>query len=287
MRRLEMTSSIVEVQNLEKDFVIHRPLYEQLLAPFKAAKTVRALEKVNFNIEQGEILGVIGPNGAGKTTLLRILAGLLEADKGSVKLCGRKFTSQRHLRGGIGYVPSDERSFFWRLSGRWNLEFFSQLYGMPSPQARRTIEKLLKLFGLERKAAEMFRDYSAGTRKKFALIRALVHSPKIVLLDEVTNSLDISSTQSVKSLVREYVNSREGRAAVWCTHRLEEIVEICDKLLIINEGRVHFFGCVSDLKNGSGSKTGGSTDKPSENNGGSSSKHRILLKAIELSITDI
>jgi ABC-2 type transport system ATP-binding protein len=282
-----MTSSIVEVQNLEKYFVVRRPLHEQLFAPFAATQKIRALKGVSFSIKQGEILGVAGPNGAGKTTLLRILANLLEADAGWVKLCGQKLNSERCLRGKIGYVPSDERSFFWRLTGKQNLEFFGRLYGIPRAEIQRRIRKLLKVFALEEKAAQLFRDYSTGTRKKFALIRALAHQPKVVLLDELTNSLDVTSTQSVKSLVREYITSQSGCAGVWCTHRLEEIVEVCDKLLVIDKGLVSFFGLVSDLKNQSNAKAGDSKDRQPEDRSDSSRKYRFLLRAVELSITDI
>ncbi len=243
-----MISTIVEAQDLEKYFVVDRPLYEQFFAPFAAKKMICALKGVSFSIRSGEILGVVGPNGAGKTTLLRILANLLEADDGYVRLCGQKLNNECHLRANIGYVSSDERSFFWRLSGKQNLEFFARLYGIRKPAARKRIAKLLGQFALEEKAAELFRDYSTGTRKKFALIRALIHQPRILLLDEVTNSLDSPSAQSVKALVREYASAQHGCAAVWSTHRFEEIGEVCDKVLVISEGRMKFLGDANDQK---------------------------------------
>jgi len=243
-----MTSVIIDARDLRKYFVRDRPLYEQLLAPFAAKKIIYALEGISFSIRSGEIIGVVGPNGAGKTTLLRILANLLEADNGRVKLCGRELNSECRLRADIGYVSSDERSFFWRLTGKQNLEFFACLYGIRKKTARKKIAKLLRLFALEEKADQLFRDYSTGTRKKFALVRALVHEPRVLLLDELTNSLDSPSALRVKSLVREYVSAEDECAAVWSTHRFEEIGEICDKILVINKGQAKFFGPVSDLK---------------------------------------
>lgn len=243
-----MMPSIVEAADLKKYFAVDRSLYEQVLAPFAPKKVVRALEGVTFDIGSGEILGIVGPNGAGKTTLLRILANLLEADRGRVKLCGQELNNKCHVRAHIGYVSCDERSFFWRLSGKQNLEFFAGLYGLGQQLARKRIAQLLDKFGLEEKAAELFRDYSTGTRKKFALARALIHQPRVLLLDEVTNSLDVPSAQSVKALVREYASVQPGRAAVWSTHRFEEIGEICDKVLVISEGRMKFFGTINDLK---------------------------------------
>jgi ABC-2 type transport system ATP-binding protein len=243
-----MVSVIVEAQNIEKSFIIDRPLYKQILAPFATRQKIWALKGVSFSIKSGEILGIVGPNGAGKTTLLRILANLLEADGGCIRLCGHELNGQCHLRTDIGYVSNDERSFFWRLSGIQNLEFFARLYGINKVEARKRITKLLGLFALEGIANRLFRDYSTGTRKKYVLVRALIHQPRILLLDEVTNSLDSISAQNVKSLVREYVSNKHGCSGVWSTHRFEEIFEICDKILIISKGQVKFFGTASDLR---------------------------------------
>lgn len=236
-----MTSTVLKARDIEKYFVIDRPLYKQIISPFAPKQMLCALKSVSFSIESGQILAVVGPNGAGKTTLLRILANLLDPDGGRVTLAGLPYDSNPHIRSDIGYVSSDERSFFWRLTGRQNLEFFARLYGINKLLARKRIGALLKMFGLEKKSLELFRDYSTGTRKKFALARALLHRPKVLLLDEVTNSLDAASARSTKSLVRSYVNDRPGRAGIWSTHRFEEIGEICDKLLVINEGRITFF----------------------------------------------
>jgi ABC-2 type transport system ATP-binding protein len=240
--------AVIEAQNIEKFFIVDRSLYEQIYAPLAARKMIHALKGISLCIKPGEILGIVGPNGAGKTTLLRILAGLLEADSGQLRLFGKELNNGCRLRAHIGYVSSDDRSFFWRLTGTQNLEFFACLYGIRRQVARKRIERLLPLFSLEKKATELFRDYSTGTRKKFALVRALIHKPRILLLDEVTNSLDAPSTQTVKSLVREYVSAELGSAAVWSTHRFEEIGEVCDRVLAISKGSVKFSCSAGDLK---------------------------------------
>lgn len=238
-----MSYSIVEVTNLTKCFARGRPWHELLFAPFAGREKTHALRDVSFAVSAGEILGVAGPNGAGKTTLLRVVANLLEADEGSVRLCGRELSASSHpARRSIGYVSNDERSFFWRLTGIQNLEFFGRLYGLPRAAARRRIDELLGRFALERQGPQLFRDYSSGIRKKFAVIRALLHEPRLLLLDEVTNSLDPSSARNVRRLVRDYVSSGPQRAGVWSTHRLEEIDEICDQVLLIDHGRTSFFG---------------------------------------------
>jgi len=238
-----MTAAVVETRGLHKYFAVTRPLRERLFSPFDPRRRICALENVNLRLPPGEILGIVGPNGAGKTTLLRILADVLEPDAGTAEICGQPLRrGQDHLRRQVGCVFSDERSFFWRLSGRQNLEFFAGLYGVGRREARTRMRRLLDLFGMWEKSGQLFRDYSSGTRKKFGVLRALLHQPRVVLLDEVTNSLDPPSTQMVKTLVRDYVNAEEGRVALWSTHRLEEIGEVCDRIIALEHGRIDFYG---------------------------------------------
>ena len=234
-----MGEPVIEVHNINKSFRVQRPLMSWILSGFSRQKRIQALENVSFTVTGAQILAVAGPNGAGKTTLLRILADLLEPEGGSVRLCGHNMNGgMTQIRRRIGYISSDERSFFWRLSGRQNLEFFASLYRMSRKRTGKRIDEMLELFGLKRKSEQLFRDYSAGTRKKFAIIRGLLHEPKILLLDEVTNSLDCDSASLVKHLIRSYISKDQNRAAVWSTHRTEEIREICDRLLTIDQGRV-------------------------------------------------
>ena len=155
------------------------------------------------------------------------------------------------IRSQIGYVSSDERSFFWRLTGRENLEFFARLYGLSAGHAKRRTAVLLKQFDFENKADQLFRDYSAGMRKKVSVMRALLHEPSLLLLDEVTNSLDPGSARMVKEMVRGYVSGQKGCAAVWSTHRLEEISQICDKAVMIDSGRIISGGLVEDYDDNS------------------------------------
>ena len=240
-----MTDAVVEIRKVEKYFEIESPLYRRIWNPLTKNEGIYALRDISFRVESGMVLGVVGPNGAGKTTLLRILADLLEPTQGEVTICGRKLKkSAASMRSKIGYVSSDERSFFWRLTGRQNLNFFARLYGVPDKKATERINNMLDNFSLTDKAKQLFRDYSAGTRKKFALIRALVHQPQVILLDEITNSLDPESNQEVKTLVRKYVSRQKDCVALWSTHRLEEIGEICDMLLELKWGEAEYFGAV-------------------------------------------
>lgn len=230
---------VLEAVNLKKTYLRDLSFHKQIFLPFSKRQKVKALDSVSICIKSGQILGVVGPNGAGKTTLLRILADILELDEGMVSICGRKLRKKDHqIRSHIGYVSSDERSFFWRLTGRENLEFFARLYGLSCLQAKKRTQGLIAEFGFEKKADQLFRDYSAGMRKKVSVMRALLHQPSLLLLDEVTNSLDPDSAKMVKEMVRSYVAGQKDCAAVWSTHRLEEISQICDKVVMINNGRI-------------------------------------------------
>ncbi len=239
---------VLEGRNIEKHFRVRRSLRRQIVAPFAHGPRVCALQGVSLAAESGQIVGIVGPNGAGKTTLLRVLADVLEADGGSISLCGEAVApGDPRLRRYIGYVSSDERSFFWRLTGRQNLTFFAALYGVPAAEGHRRITMLLGRLGLSDRADGPFHSYSSGMRKRLALARALVHRPRIVLLDELTNSLDPPTCLNVKTLVREYVSQERGRAALWSTHRLEEIGEICDETIVIEHGMVQFRGSAREF----------------------------------------
>ena len=232
-------NNILSVNNLKKIFYVERPFLKIFTSPFQRSPAICALDSLSFSIKPGEIFGVVGPNGAGKTTLLKILAGLLWQDEGGVEILGQNYLSSgKTLRSNIGYVSSDERSFFWRLSGRDNLEFFGRLYGLNSKNVQARAERLFRDFQFEKHADRLFGDYSAGMKKKVAVMRALLHEPAILLLDEVTNSLDPASAEHVKSRIRDYISQKNNRAAIWSTHRLEELPLICDHVISIDSGRI-------------------------------------------------
>jgi len=238
--------SVIATENLCKDYPVHRGLGDWLAGPRRRRGSVRALEDVSFQVASGQIIGVVGLNGAGKTTLLKILCNLLLPTTGRVSVCGHALTTAAAAaRASIGFVPSDERSFFWRISARANLEFFASLYHVPPRTARRRIDALLDGFGLAGRDGGHFRDYSSGMRKRLAIIRALVHEPRVLVLDEPTNSLDVRWDRYLRDYVRSWVRRRTGRAVVWSTHRMEEIADLCDRVLRLDRGRL---GIIDDPK---------------------------------------
>lgn len=233
--------SMLSVDSLSKKFVRRRGFTS--LLTFRPEKCVVALDRISFNCEPGQILGVLGPNGAGKTTLTKLIANLLLPDEGKIWIANEEMTERRHdLRRHIGYINCDERSFFWRLTGRQNLLFFLSLY------ERRDTGLMLSLaqrFDLEDRLDTPFERYSTGMRKKLAIIRGLMCQPTIVLFDEATNGLDPLSVIKLREVLHEICTDK---VILWTTHRLEEINEICTHVLAITHGNLIFHDSVGHLK---------------------------------------
>jgi ABC-2 type transport system ATP-binding protein len=240
---------VIEVHDLCKDYPAARSLGGCLLRPWSAGRWVRALDEVSFSVSGGRIVAVVGLNGAGKTTLLKVLCNLLSPTSGRVRVAGYALPREgAAARAKIGFVPSDERSFFWRISARANLEFFAGLYDLPPRVASRRIDELLGSFGLDDRAGGHFRDYSSGMRKRLAIVRGLLHDPQVLILDEPTNSLDASWDRYLRDYVRQWVRRDRRRVVMWSTHRMEEVREVCDGVIGLVKGRLteSFKGCGGD-----------------------------------------
>jgi ABC-2 type transport system ATP-binding protein len=240
----------IETSNLCKSFMEEASLKDLLIHPFRKRAIVTAVADVSLKVRKGEIFGLVGPNGAGKTTLIKLLCSLIIPTSGSARVNGYDLLSDDEgIRRSIGLVTSDERSFFWRLSGRKNLEFFGGLYDLPPRTIRKRVRELIALVGLEDKADSIFKTYSAGTKKKMAIVRGLLNDPDIIFMDESTNSLDPPAAQMLKEFVKEKLVGERGKTVFWATHRLEEIEGLCDRVALINDARVGFVGGVDEFKN--------------------------------------
>ena len=213
------------------------------MLPFGRKTYVTALNDISLRCKKGEILGILGPNGAGKTTLTKLMVNLILPDSGEIWIGRERLTANRHdMRRRIGYVNCDERGFFWRLTGRQNLHFFLSLAGYGTD---RRAMWLAEYFGLSKKLDVPFGKYSTGMRKKLAIIRGLMNDPDIILFDEATNALDPSNIIKLKQLLKtELVD----KTLLWTTHRLEEVEELCSRVLVINEGNLIFLGTIDELK---------------------------------------
>ncbi|MGI5835858.1 MAG: ATP-binding cassette domain-containing protein [Chloroflexota bacterium] len=221
--------------------------YRQLL-PWKQREEVTALDDVSLDVAEGELFGLLGPNGAGKTTLMKILSTLVLPTSGRALLYGKDVVaSEAEARSMVGLISADERSFYWRLTGRQNLEFFAALYQLPGRKARRRVDDLLELLGMADVADQRFHSYSTGMRQKMAIARGLLSNPRVLLVDEPTRSLDPLSAQEVRTFLKEKVAST-GCTVLMATHQMSEAEQLCDRVAVLRRGRLIACGTVADLK---------------------------------------
>jgi ABC-2 type transport system ATP-binding protein len=240
---------MVEVEGLTKVFVKSRSLRELALKPFTRGERITAIEDVNLNIGQGEILGLLGPNGAGKTTLLKILTGLLVPTRGQGRVAGYDVVRDpTRVRLALGFVTSEERSFYWRLSGRENLHFFGRLSNLTGAGLRSRCQELLERVELDDAADRRFMTYSSGMKQRLAVARALLHDPRVVIMDEPTRSLDPSSARHLRRFIQEELSGRQGKTILLATHNLEEAESVCGRIAIISRSRIRRVGTVEEIR---------------------------------------
>jgi len=238
----------VLLDGVVKVYIKRRSLRELAMRPFRPAARITALAGVSLDIHPGEVFGILGPNGAGKTTLLKILAGLVVPTGGTATVGGLDVRHHdRAVRRLIGFASSDERSFYWRLSGRENLEFFARLYGLHGRDAGRRTAALIGDLDLGGDASRPFMDLSSGMKQRFIIARALLHDPPIVCLDEPTRSLDPIAAKHVRALISATLRGRSGKTILLATHNLQEAEQICDRVVVLDHGRVLRQGSVAEI----------------------------------------
>jgi len=238
-------SPAIEVRGIEKTFVKKRSIKELVHHPFRRAERVQALRGVDLTVEQGEIFGLLGPNGAGKTTLLKILSCLVLPNKGTAKVMGVETTRENLVKPMIGLVQADERSFYWRLSGRENLRFFARLYNVPGRDISRRIDELLERVDMTEAADRMFNGYSSGMKQRMAIARALLHDPQILFMDEPTRSLDPAASLALRKFMLEELKEK---TIILATHNLQEAQTMSDHVAILVKGRVREMGTVDHVR---------------------------------------
>jgi ABC-2 type transport system ATP-binding protein len=234
-------------ENLVKGYPVFRGFRDLVRKPFDRRK-VTALDGLDLRVERGRAFCLLGPNGAGKTTLIKILATLILPDGGRVIVDGHDVEEQPGpVKEAVGYAINDERSFYWRLTGRQNLEFFGALHGLRGSRRDRRVEEILRLTRLEAAADLRFNAYSTGMRQMLAFARALLADAAILLVDEPTKSLDPRAADMVRSFLRGELVEAEGKTVFWATHDLNEAAEFAHEIAFINRGRVRRQGTVAAL----------------------------------------
>ncbi|NLG73146.1 MAG: ABC transporter ATP-binding protein [Chloroflexi bacterium] len=213
-----------------------------------------AVDDVSLEVFSGEIFGFLGPNGAGKTTTIKMIVGLLQPTSGTVRVAGYDvFQDPLQAKFVTGYVP-DEPNLYAKLTGREMLRFVGDLYGMERARVERRSEELLRLFELTQAGDDPIDSYSHGMQQKTALACALLHDPRILVLDEPTVGLDPRSARLIKDILRQIAD--RGAAVFLSTHILEIAERMCDRIGIINRGRLIAVGSMEELRRMEKSQTG-------------------------------
>jgi ABC-2 type transport system ATP-binding protein len=219
---------MIEIRNLEKSY-----------------SNVDALRGLNLTVKQGEILGLLGPNGAGKTTLISILAGFVKPTQGEGLIEGKSiFRQTGDVKKIIGLVPQ-ELSLYASLTGKENLNFFGRMYGVKGTVLRERVSSLLDFAGLKDKKDDLVRTYSGGMKRRLNLVCGLIHNPTYVFLDEPTVGVDPQSREHIFHSIRRL--KEEGISILYTTHYIEEAEKLCDRVAIMDEGRIIAVGSINDL----------------------------------------
>ncbi len=210
---------------------------------------VKAVDDISFVVEPECIYGFLGPNGAGKTTTIKLIAGIIRPDNGTIRVDGRDMaTDALKAKMDIGFVP-DDPNVFLRLKGIEYLKFMADIYDVSQKQRKDEIETLARRFDMEKALGDKIQSYSHGMRQKIVIMGALMHRPKVWILDEPMTGLDPKSAFELKSMMREHADA--GNTVFFSTHVLEVAEKVCDQVAVISAGRILYAGSMAGLKKNS------------------------------------
>lgn len=233
----------VEVRDVKKYFITKK---KKLFKTIEK-KEFKAVDGVSFDIYKGEIFGLLGPNGAGKTTTIKMITGLLRPTAGSINVMSKDVDKHpMDALGNIGTVLAGDRSIYWKLTARENLEYFAALYGCSKKEAAKRAENILERLGLKEKADVLVEKYSTGMKQKVALGKALIPNAPVVLLDEPTLGLDPQSALNLREIILDI--KKEGRTVLLTTHYMEEADFLCDRIAIVDGGKIIALDTPENLK---------------------------------------
>ncbi len=222
----------IEVTELKKRYPQKIPM------PLRKIKWIEAVKGISFNVKRGELFGLLGPNGAGKTTTIKMLTTLLEPSGGTAEILGYDIRRDaREIRKRINLVAEGERTLYWRLSAYENLKYFARIYYVPKSKEKKRIERLLKLVGLWERRNDLVMNYSRGMKQRLAIAKALINDPEVLFLDEPTLGLDVQSALFVREFIRKLVD-KQKKTVLLTTHYMAEAEELCDRIAIIDHGKI-------------------------------------------------
>src|SRR6201987_5659580 len=228
---------------MSADVIIETRNLTKVYRDFWGRPKVQALKALDLKVYRGEIFGLLGPNGSGKTTTIKLLLGLLFPTEGEAFLFDQP-AAQVRKNERIGYLP--EESYLYRfLNAEETLDFYGRLFNMPPAVRRERAQELISTVGLANDKKRILKEYSKGMRQRIGLAQALINDPELVILDEPTSGLDPSGTRWMKDLIVDLRN--RGKTILMCTHRLEDVQDICDRIAILNLGELQKLGSVKTL----------------------------------------
>lgn len=228
---------------MAQDVIVSTVKLTKIFRDFWGRQKKTALRALNIEIRRGEIFGLLGPNGSGKTTTIKLLLGLLFPTDGEATLFGMPAADVRK-NARIGYLP--EESYLYRfLNAEETLDFYGRLFNIPAAEREAKAQKLIELVGLKADRKRILREYSKGMRQRIGLAQALINDPDLVILDEPTSGLDPLGSRWMKNLIVELRN--QGKTVIMCSHRLEDVQDICDRIAILSDGELQAYGEVKAL----------------------------------------
>ncbi|MGL4451229.1 MAG: ATP-binding cassette domain-containing protein [Sarcina sp.] len=213
----------------------------------KKFKNFVAVDNVSFEVKEGEVLGLLGENGAGKTTTLRMIATMLKTSAGTAIVDGHDVNKDPvAVRKSIGILFGGEVGIYDRLTARENITYFAQLSGLSKEETKQNIEHLIKDFEMESYIDRKAGKFSRGMKQKVSIARSIVHNPKVMLFDEPSTGLDVSATRSVHHFIMNC--KRDNKAVILSSHSMYEVEKLCDRVAIINKGKIVDVGTIPELK---------------------------------------
>lgn len=250
-----MPEAAICIAELEKSFPPARSGWRSFLQPFEKPSVV-ALDRISFEVRPGESLALLGANGAGKSTLLRILATLLLPTRGHAQIAGHDAVlDPRAVRRQLGYHAGSDIGFYPRLTCRENLRFFGRLNHLSNANAAQRIAHLAQQFRLEEALDRQVRTLSSGTVQRLSLARALLHQPRVLLLDEPTRSLDAIAASEFRRFLKSEVLRRGDTSLLFASHTLPEVEQLADRIAVIDAGRLLACDTLAALKRSTGTET--------------------------------
>ncbi|WP_165224629.1 ABC transporter ATP-binding protein [Aquisphaera insulae] len=243
--------AIIEVDGLTKTYRVFQKR-EGVLGAFRGLyrreyREVRAVDDVRFRIEPGEMVAFLGPNGAGKTTTLKMLSGLVYPSGGAARVLGFvPWERTDAFRRQFALVMGQKNQLWWDLPAADSFQLHREIYSIPADQFNRTLGELTELLGVEKLTRQAVRELSLGERMKMELIAALLHGPRLLLLDEPTIGLDVVAQAAIQKCLRDY-HERRGMTMLLTSHYMRDVEALCDRVLVINQGRVVYDGDLSGI----------------------------------------